>query len=75
MLKWWKRPKESILVENVDGSFDSLPTTNAASSAFGEFSVGSGASVWERIRAVFSGGSARDGYTALPMESMRSTAV
>jgi len=72
MLKWWKRPKESILVEDRDVSFDSLPTTRAASSAFG---MGSGVTVWERIRTVFAGRSTRDGYTALPMEAIRSTAV
>jgi len=71
MLKWWERPKESILIGNGDDSFDSLPTTDAAPSTFG----GSTITVWERVRAVFVGRSTRDGYTALPMEAIRSTAV
>jgi len=73
MLRWWKRPKESILVEGREDSFGSLPTAPAASSAFGGLGTGSGATVWERIRGVVAGRNARDGYTALPMESMRGT--
>ena len=72
LLKWWKRPKESILVEDVDGSFSALPTAPTTSSTFGGFSLGSGITVWERIRGVFAGKNAMDGYTALPMESIRS---
>lgn len=75
MLKWWKRPKESIFIEDGVDSFDSLPTTGAAPSTFGGLSVRSTVTVWERIRAVFAGRSTRDGYTALPMEAMRSAAV
>lgn len=72
-LKWWKRPKESVLVEDGDGSsFDSLPTAPAVSSASGGFGVG--VTMWERIRGVFVGRTTRNGYTALPMESIR-TAV
>ena len=71
MLKWWKRPKESILVEDPDGSFGALPRAPAAS-MFGEFSAGSGVTVWERIRGVFAGRNTMSGYTALPMESIRS---
>lgn len=72
MLKWWKRPKESILVEDQNDSFGgALPAPLAAPSAFGDSSAGSGVTLWERIRGVFAGRSARDGYTALPMESIR----
>ena len=74
-LKWWKRPKESILVEDVGRlSFGSLPTAPAVPTASGEFGVGQGATVWERIRGVFAGRIAKNGYTALPMESIH-TAV
>lgn len=66
MLKWWKRPKESILVENSDDSFGSLP---------GVFDVGSGVTLWERVRGVFAGRGTRDGYTALPMEAIRTGVV
>jgi len=72
MLKWWKRPKESVLVEGQDGSFSALPVVPATSSAFGGFSVGSGLTMWERIGGVFTGRNTMDGYTALPMESIRS---
>ena len=65
MLKWWKRPKESILVEDRDDSFGVLPIAP-------EFSVGSGVTVWERVRGVLGGRNAGGGYTALPMESIRS---
>jgi len=71
MLKWWKRPEESILVEDPDGSFGVLPAAPAATSMFGGFGVGSGVTIWERIRGVFVGRSSMDGYTALPMESIR----
>ena len=74
MLKRWKRPKESILVENAEESFGVLPNAHVASSAFGGFGAGSGVTVWERIRGAFMGRSTRDGYAALPMEPMR-TAV
>lgn len=73
-LKWWKRPKESILVENGDDSFATLPVA-PATSTFGGFGTGSGVTVWERIRGVFAGRSTRDGYTALPMEALRTAAV
>jgi len=74
-LKWWRRPKESILVEDVGRlSFGSLPTTPVVSSTPGEFGVGQGVTLWERIRGVFAGRIASNGYTALPMESVR-TAV
>lgn len=73
-LKWWKRPKESILVENGDDSFAMLPTA-PATSTFGGFSTGSGVTVWERIRSVFAGRNTRDGYTALPMEALRTAPV
>jgi Cu+-exporting ATPase len=69
-LKWWRRPKESILVEDRDDSFGAL-LAPAASSAFGELSMGSGVTVWERIKGVFAGRKTMDGYTALPMESIR----
>ena len=74
MLRWWKRPEESILVEDQDGLFGALPTVPAASSTFGGFGVGSGVTIWERIRGVFAGRNKMDGYTALPMESIRPTA-
>ena len=73
MLKWWKRPKESIFVGNEGDSFDSLPATH--STPFGGSGLGSGVTVWERVRTAFAGRSTRDGYTALPMEAIRSTAV
>jgi len=72
MLKWWKRPKESILVEDPDGSFGVLPGA-PGTSTFGGFSMGSGVTVWERIRGAFAGRNTMSGYTALPMESIRST--
>jgi len=72
MLKWWKRPKESILVEDRDGSFSALPTAPTTSSAFGGFRFSSGVTVWESIRGVFAGKRTSDGYTALPMESIHS---
>ena len=72
MLKWWKRPKESILVEDLDGSFSALPNASAAYSTVGGFSMGSGVTVWERIRGAFVGRDTMSGYTALPMESIRS---
>ena len=72
MLRWWKRPKESILVGDQDGSFGALPAVPAAPPMFGGFSEGPGVTVWERIRGVFAGRNTLDGYTALPMESIRS---
>ena len=72
MLKWWKRPKESILVEDRDDLFGVLPIAPPAPSTFGGFSVGSGVTVWERVRGVLGGRNAGGGYTALPMESIRS---
>jgi len=69
MLKWWKRPKESILVEDRN-PFSALPTA-PATSTFGWFSMGSGVTRWKRIRGVFTGRNSRDGYTALPMDSVR----
>ena len=72
MLKWWKRPKESILAEDRDGSFGALPVAPAAPPTFGGVSTGPSVTVWERIRGVFAGRNATDGYTALPMESIRS---
>ena len=71
MLKWWKRPKESILVEGQDVSFSALPSAPTAST-FGGFSMGSGVTVWERVRGAFAGRNTMNGYTALPMESIRS---
>ena len=68
MLKWWRRPKESILTEGQEDSFSLLPTAPATSSA----GVWSSITMWERVRGVFAGRSASDGYTALPMESIRS---
>lgn len=69
-LKWWKRPKESVLVGNEGDSFDSLLNADPGSSTLRPT-----VTVWERIRAVFAGRSTRDGYTALPMEAIRSGAV
>ena len=68
MLKWWKRPKESILTEDREESFSSLPTALTTSST----GVWSSATVWQRIRGAFAVRNASDGYTALPMESMHS---
>ena len=73
MLRWWKRPKESILAEDGGGSPGELPGAPAASSVLGGFNAGSGVTVWERVRGVFAGRNTMDGYTALPMESIRSS--
>ena len=74
MLRWWKRPKESVLVEGGEGSFGVVSGAPAGSSVFGGFGVGPGATVWERVRGVFAGRNTTDGYTALPMESIHSAA-
>jgi len=71
-LKWWRRPKESILVEERN-PFSALPTAPATSSSTsGGFGLGSGVIIWERIRGAFAGRDTRNGYTALPMESIHS---
>jgi len=62
-LKWWRRPKESVLAEDRGDSFSSLPTAPTISPA----------GVWERVRGAFAGKNASEGYTALPMESIHST--
>ena len=74
MLKWWKRPKESILVENGDDPFSAFSSAQSASSTFAGFGVDSGVGFWEGIRAALTGRNIRDGYTALPMETMRMAA-